>query len=154
MAAGSFSWPRRVLIGLGVIALLVMTGSTLIAVFARYFGIDAFAWSYEVAGFAFIWVTFIGVIEAELRGENAAFELLRSTFTTVRAGFALTEILLLGGIGLWLLASGVTLVHQFGLVPTPLLGWPTLVYSSAAPFLGAVLSAVALVRLAAWRHQG
>ena len=141
------------LIGLGVTALVVMAVSTLLAVIARYLGVDAFAWSYEVAGFAFIWVCFLGVIEAELRGENAAFELLRRAFLSARLGFRLAENLLLGAIGVWLFASGIALLLRFGMVPTPLLGWPSAVFSAAAPFLGMTLAVIAALRLLLLRRE-
>ncbi|WJI50348.1 TRAP transporter small permease subunit [Mesorhizobium sp. C089B] len=60
----------------GVAAFVVMFGSTLLSVIARYFEFGGVEWSFEIAGIAFIWITFIGVINAELRGENVAFEAL------------------------------------------------------------------------------
>jgi hypothetical protein len=43
--------------GLGLLALLVMVTSTLLAVLARYFQATGLEWSYEVAGLASIWLS-------------------------------------------------------------------------------------------------
>src|SRR5690606_28631425 len=43
-----------------VILLLVMTGSTLAGVFARYFLNEALTWSEEVARYSMVWLSFVG----------------------------------------------------------------------------------------------
>jgi TRAP-type C4-dicarboxylate transport system permease small subunit len=145
---------ERFLAPLGVVAVLVMVSSTLLAVLARYFGITGFEWSYEVAGIAFLWITFLGALLAELRRENAAFEVLKQAMgARLRRALDLLAILLLGAVGAGLLASGAALLQRSAFVPTPLLRWPSLVSWSAVPVLGAGLCLLACSRLWRWyRH--
>jgi hypothetical protein len=49
---------------LGVLAFLLTLGSTLCGVVARYFGVGGFEWSFELAGIAFLWMTFTGTVLA------------------------------------------------------------------------------------------
>lgn len=137
----------RVAGALGCLALIVMVLATLLAIGARYFGMTGFEWSYEVAGIAFIWVTFLGAIVAEARRENAAFEVLRDA-----APLGLRSLLgrasdgIIGIIGIVLFVSSVAMLQRSAFVPTPLLRWPGFVSSAAAPVLGAALCLIVLIR--------
>ncbi|MCB8876777.1 TRAP transporter small permease [Acidisoma silvae] len=141
-------WLRRLSGFLGCIALLVMVANTLLAVAARYFGMTGFEWSYEVAGIAFIWVTFLGTVLAETKGENAAFTVLRDALAPWLAS-ALTRAadVAIGLIGLTLLLSSIAMLQRSAFVPTPLLRWPGFVQSGAAPVLGVGLMLIALLRV-------
>lgn len=132
---------------LGCLALIVMVGSTLLAIAARYFGMTGFEWAYEVAGMAFIWVTFLGTILAEARRENAAFTVLRDALRPRLAGLlARGADIIVGLVGLALVASSIPMLERMGEVPTPLLRWPGAVSLSAAPVLGAALILIAIIR--------
>jgi TRAP-type C4-dicarboxylate transport system permease small subunit len=133
--------------GLGAMAVMVV--ATLLAVVARYLRVTGLEWSYEVAGMAFIWVTFLGAAVAETRHENAAFDVLkRAAPRPARLaldGLARAALALVGGV---LLVSGVAMLRQSALVPTPLLRWPDGVVGAAVPVLGAALSVLAARRRA------
>jgi TRAP-type C4-dicarboxylate transport system permease small subunit len=132
----------------GVAALLVMVVATLLAVATRFLGITGLEWSYEVAGIAFVWTTFLGAALAEQRRENAAFEVLRASAAPwIRALLERLTALVLLLIGVALLVSGIATISRFGWVPTPLLRWPGVVQSAAAPVLGICLCLLALPRL-------
>jgi TRAP-type C4-dicarboxylate transport system permease small subunit len=140
--------PLALLAALGVSALLVMVAATLVAVVTRYLAIAGFEWSYEVAGIAFVWTTFLGAALAEARRENAAFEVVRAAMPArMQAGLERFGALVLLSVGGALLASGIAAIARSGLVPTPLLRWPGFIQSAAAPALGACLCVLALRRL-------
>jgi TRAP-type transport system small permease protein len=141
-------WIARFATGLGLLALLVMVTSTLLAVLARYFQVTGLEWSYEVAGLAFIWVSFMGVVVAEADGENAAFDVLKLAAPR-RTCVALDDVaaLALGGFGVVLLVSSVAMLQRSALVPTPLLRLPGVVMSGAAPVLGICLIVLAVRRM-------
>jgi len=141
-------WPARLLSAAGVAVLLLMVGATLIAVVARYFGLTGLEWSYEIAGIAFLWVTFLGALVAELRHENVAFEVIKRAMSERwQRSLDVLSVLLLGLVGAVLLASGIAMLARSGLVPTPLLRWPGFVSGATAPVLAAGLFALAAMRL-------
>jgi TRAP-type C4-dicarboxylate transport system permease small subunit len=141
-------WSDRVLILLGIMATVVMLASTLAAVVARHFELGGFEWSYEVAGLTFLWVTFLGAIAAEVRGQNAAFEVIRQGFAPrVRSFLEIATSLVLGLVGLAIAVSGAAFLQRSAWVPTPLLRWPGMVGSAAPLVLGAGLCVVALARI-------
>jgi TRAP-type transport system small permease protein len=141
-------WLGHVVATAGVVALLVMVVATLLAVVARYFGVTGFEWSYEVAGIAFVWVTFLGAIVAEARQENAAFEIIRDTAKpSLKRALMILSHLVLAIVGGVLLVSSIAMVQRSALVPTPLLRWPSFVMSGAAPVLGGSLCLLAVMRL-------
>lgn len=147
---GAASWIYSGLTLLGVVAVMVMLASTLVAVVARYFEITGFEWSYEVAGIAFLWITFLGALAAEIRTENAAFELVKQAAgRRLRKLIDLGTPLLLGLAGACILASGIAFLQRSAWTPTPLLRWPGLVTSAALPALGGGLVILAIWRLGA-----
>lgn len=136
------------LTGLGLVALAVMAVTTLLAVGTRFLGLPGLEWSYEVAGIAFVWTTFLGAALAEARRENAAFEVVRARLPGAwRGGLERLGAVLLLGVGAALVASGIAALWRSGWVPTPLLRWPGAVQTAAAPVLGASLCLIALRRL-------
>jgi len=131
----------------GLLALAILVVSTLLAVVARYLGVTGLEWSYEVAGMAFIWVTFLGAVLAEARRENAAFDVLKHASPwPVRVALGWLAALVIGVVGLALLGSGVAMLQRSALVPTPLLRLPGFVVGAAVPVLGVCLCVLALRR--------
>ena len=125
-----------------------LVATTLLAVAARFLGLAGLEWSYEVAGIAFVWTTFLGAALAEVRRENAAFEVVRARLPGAwQAGLEQFGALLLFLVGGTLVASGLAALSRSGWVPTPLLRWPGGVQTVAAPLLGASLCVIALRRL-------
>jgi TRAP-type C4-dicarboxylate transport system permease small subunit len=145
--------PRRsrltgIFAGLGVIFFALMFLATMLGVVARYLGVTGFEWSFEAAGMTFVWVTFLGVLVAELRGDNVAFAALRAMLQPSRRQLLdFFEELCLLAIGLALLASGLAVLRQSGLVPTPVLRWPGGVVCGSLVICGAALAAIASLRL-------
>ena len=140
-------WIKRLSGLLGCFALIVMVMCTLLAIVARYFDVTGFEWAYEVAGIAFIWVTFLGTILAEARRENAAFTLLRDALHARAAALlAYGADAIIGLLGIALFASSIPMLQRMALVPTPLLRWPSAVSLAAAPVLGGALILIALLR--------
>lgn len=137
----------------GVIAFVVMFGSTLLGVAARFFEFGGVEWSFEVAGIAFIWITFIGLINAELRGENVAFEALNhASPPRLKAVFDAVAILALLAMGIAFLVSGVAVWQRSWMVPTSVLRLPTGVITVTVIILG--VSAVAIAVSRVWRTFG
>ncbi len=137
----------------GVIAFVVMFGSTLLGVIARFFEFGGVEWSFEVAGIAFIWITFIGLINAEMRGENVAFEALNhASPPRLKAIFDTVAILALLAMGIAFLVSGIAVWQRSWMVPTSVLRLPTGVITVTVIILG--VSAVAIAISRAWRMLG
>jgi TRAP-type C4-dicarboxylate transport system permease small subunit len=146
--------PRRILAGLlaaaGVAAFAVTLVSTLAGILARYFSVAGFEWSFELAGIAFLWTTFLGVAYAELRGDNVAFSLIVDAAPArARTALSIVSALALLVVAGALLASGLAVLQRSGMVPTPLLRWPGAVSS-----LPLILFAVAAVLIALGRLAG
>lgn len=138
---------------IGVVAFIIMFGSTLLGVIARYFEFGGVEWSFEVAGIAFIWITFIGLINAEIRGDNVAFEALKqSAPPRLKAVFDGVAVLALLGMGITFLISGIAVWRHSWMVPTSVLRLPTGVIIATVIILGAAATILALCR--AWRRFG
>ncbi|ACM29529.1 TRAP transporter small permease [Rhizobium rhizogenes] len=141
-------WLTRIFEFVGVIAFVVMFGSTLLGVIARYFEFGGVEWSFEVAGIAFIWITFIGVINAEIRGENVAFEALKhSAPPRLRAVFEAISTLVLLAMGVAFLISGWAVWQRSWMVPTSVLRLPTGVITATVLILGLSAVCIAISRL-------
>lgn len=122
----------------GVLSFAVMFGTTLLGVVARYFEFGGVEWSFEVAGIAFIWIIFIGLLNAEIRGENVAFEALNHAvpppLKRVFDGIAALALLIMG---LAFLVSGWAVWQRSALVPTSVLRLPSGVTIATILILGA-----------------
>lgn len=132
------SRPERLLQAVGVLLFLATFGAITGGVVARYFHLPGFEWSFEIAALSFVWVTFIGCVLAELRGENVRF--VGVLLLLPPAGQRALQVfgcLVLLGVSLWLLTSGWAVLERSGLL--------TLALVSAA----AMLVVIALLRL--WR---
>ncbi|NRP87447.1 hypothetical protein GFPCMMHI_03367 [Ensifer adhaerens] len=133
---------------LGVIAFVVMFFSTLLGVIARFFEFGGVEWSFEVAGIAFIWITFIGLLNAELRGENVAFEALnQSAPPALKRVFDLISILALVTMGGAFLISGWAVWQRSAMVPTAVLRMPTGVITATVLILGLGALVIGIRRL-------
>ncbi|ESY32180.1 TRAP transporter small permease subunit [Mesorhizobium sp. LNJC391B00] len=132
----------------GVAAFVVMFGSTLLSVIARYFEFGGVEWSFEIAGIAFIWITFIGVINAELRGENVAFEALNhSAPARLRGVFDILGTIALLAIGIAFMVSGWAVWQRSWAVPTSVLRMPTGVITITVLILGVSAICIAASRV-------
>jgi TRAP-type C4-dicarboxylate transport system permease small subunit len=140
-------WVGRFATVAGLVAMAVMVVATMLAVVARYLAVTGLEWSYEVAGMAFIWVTFLGAVLAEVRSDNAAFDVLKHAAPVrLQRMMAWLAALVLAVVGLALLISGVAMLQRSAFVPSPLLRWPGLVVGAAVPVLGASLCVLAVRR--------
>lgn len=139
----------RLLEAVGVMAFVVMFFSTLLGVIARFFEFGGVEWSFEVAGIAFIWITFVGLINAELRGENVAFEALNQAAPApLKRFFDAIAVLALLVMGLAFLISGWAVWQRSWMVPTSVLRLPNGVVIATVLLLGASAIVIALARLA------
>lgn len=156
-AAPAHGVAGHLLAGAGVLAFAVTLATTLTGAAARYFGLPGFEWSFELAGIAFLWTTFLGVTYAELRDENVAFSLLADRCgPTGRRRLAALAAFALLVLSAFLLASGAAAMRRSGLVPTPLLRWPSAVASTPLLVFATAAFAIAAARLArlARRRRG
>ena len=137
----------RVMSTIGVVAFMIMLLSTLSGVTARYFKLEGFEWSFEVAGISFIWVTFIGAFLAEGFGENVHFDgiLRHLSQKKQRALGVLTTAVLFIASG-WLAASTAALIERSGSVGSPLLGIPNWVTDASLGSAAVFLMLIAIVR--------
>jgi TRAP-type C4-dicarboxylate transport system permease small subunit len=148
----------NVLKAFGVVAFAVTLLATLAGVLARYLGLEHFEWTFEIAGIAFLWTTFLGVVIAEVRGENVAFTAVaqkaKGVPKRILAVLASTALVVLGAYMLW---SGLAVLARSGAVPTPVLRWPSavsigaLVVFAAAIVIVAVVHGIAALRTASRR---
>lgn len=144
------SRPERLLQAVGVLLFLATFGAITGGVVARYFHLPGFEWSFEIAALSFVWVTFIGCVLAELRGENVRF--VGVLLLLPPAGQRALQVfgcLVLLGASLWLLTSGWAVLERSGRVPTPVLRWPSGLMTLALVSAAAMLTVIALLRL--WR---
>ncbi|MFO1058674.1 MAG: TRAP transporter small permease subunit [Dongiaceae bacterium] len=140
---------------LGGIAFAAMLGATALGTIVRYLLAGGFEWSFEAAAFSFIWVSFLGVLLADLRGDNMSFDSIVAALPGgAQRGLALLRTLLLLLLGAVLLRSGLAMVAQTGATPSPVLRWPMAVTGLAVPLLGAGLIGFALARLARGLRAG
>ncbi|MBP0616873.1 TRAP transporter small permease [Jiella mangrovi] len=117
--------------------------ATLGGVAARYLGISGMEWTFELAGIAFLWTTFVGVIVAEMKGENVAFTAMSDRLRgRARQGL----VLFLGVATLWfaleLFQSALAFLERSGGAPTPVLRLPRAV--SIIPLMGAAAATAAI----------
>ena len=140
---------------LGAVAFVVLLIATGLGTVARYLVLPGFEWSFEVAGFAFVWVTFLGTILAEVGGENVALDLAdrrlgpggRRLLGALRACALLV-------VAAALLRSGLAMLARTGATPSSVLRVPIAAIHVAVPVCGLALATVAVARLAPlWRAR-
>ncbi len=133
LAAGGWK-----LFGLALLALVLF--ATAAGVFARLIGSNGFSWSFEVLAFAFIWLSVVGVILAETRGENVAFDLIDSRLPPRAArALAIARHLVLALFGLAIVQSAWAMLGRTAFAPSPVLRAPMWVAQGAVLALGAGL---------------
>ncbi|MDK1378239.1 MULTISPECIES: TRAP transporter small permease subunit [unclassified Sinorhizobium] len=135
--------PRRrglltgVLAFAGVAAFAIMFSTTLLGVIARYFEFGGVEWSFEVASIAFVWITFVGLLNAELRGENVAFEALnQASPPLLKRCLDFIAALALFAMGAAFLVSGWAVWQRSAMVPTAVLRLPSGVVTIPVIILG------------------
>ncbi|AHF79244.1 Putative C4-dicarboxylate transport system (plasmid) [Sodalis praecaptivus] len=145
------SGPRIVLAALkvmGLVLFLITLGSTLLGIVARYFGWTGLEWTFETAEIAFIWVTFIGAVLAEMRGENVRFTSAVALLPAkARHWLQLVTMLVLLAICLWLLTSGIAVWRSSAWVPTPVLRLPNGIITLSLLSFAVLLSFLSLWRI-------
>jgi TRAP-type C4-dicarboxylate transport system permease small subunit len=139
---------------LSVASLAVLFGAICLGTISRYVGIRHFEWSFELAGMAFLWVSFLGTVLAEAGGENAAYTALddrvgphgRRVLDRIRNGLVLVTCL-------YLAASTLAMLARTGLMPSPVLRWPQAVQTLPMLVAAVLVFAVAMRRLMRSRRQ-
>lgn len=132
----------------GAVAFAILFVSTLLSVVARLFALPHFEWTFEVAAIAFIWVTFLGIVVGEIRGENVSFDPVKDWFRpsirrAIDGGIAVC-VLVLGAVLLW---SGWAVWQRFGFVPTPVLRLPQGIKIASVLVLGLQLAGLGAARI-------
>lgn len=132
----------------GAVAFVIMFVSTLLSVVARLFGLSHFEWTFEVAAIAFVWVTFLGIVVGEIRGENVSFDPIKDSFRpsirrAIDCGIAVC-VFALGIVFLW---SGWAVWQRFAFVPTPVLRLPGGTTIASILVLGLALAGIGAARL-------
>jgi len=132
-----------------LLAVLVMTGLTLIQVVLRYIFRMPLVWTEEASVFLMIWMAFVGAGVAMRRGAHIAMTLLveRCSSGLARVCLSLSRVLILGFLGVvtwqgWLLAMSVGGQRSPALaIP---MSWPYLTMPLGAAFMASQLIAVML----------
>ncbi|APW39663.1 C4-dicarboxylate ABC transporter [Rhodoferax koreense] len=146
---GGRGWIKLVFEFVGVMAFVIMFASTLLGVIARYFEFGGVEWSFEVASIAFIWITFVGVVNAEMRRENVAFEAINhASPPRIKAFFDAVAAAALLTMGMAFLFSGWAVWQRSWMVPTSVLRLPTGIITATVLVLGVSAVCMALSRLA------
>jgi TRAP-type C4-dicarboxylate transport system permease small subunit len=141
-------WLGGIFAAVAVAAFLVMFGSMVLAVAARYLNITGLDWAYEVTAYSFIWVTFVGAIVAEAWGENVAFSALRGLLPPrAQRVFSIINELCLALVGCVVTVSCAMLFWKFGNVHSPMLRIPRGVVVAALLVLGVSVVLIAAIRI-------
>ncbi|WP_416356619.1 TRAP transporter small permease [Aureimonas phyllosphaerae] len=132
----------------GAVAFAILFVSTLLSVIARLFALPHFEWTFEVAAIAFVWVTFLGIVVGEIRGENVSFDPIKEWFCpSIRRGIdggIAVCVVILGLVFLW---SGWAVWQRFAFVPTPVLRLPQGVTIASILVLGLALAGLGAARV-------
>jgi TRAP-type C4-dicarboxylate transport system permease small subunit len=140
---------------LSMAALAILFAAICLGTVSRYLGLGRFEWSFELAGIALLWVSFLGTVLAEAHGENAAYTALddrvssqgRRILERVRNGLLLVTCI-------YFAASTLAMLGRTGLTPSPVLRWPQVVQTLPMLMAAALVFVIALRRLMRpSRHQ-
>ena len=111
-----------------VASLLALAGVVLVTgmgTLSRTFETNKFAWSFEVVGIAFIWITALGTVLAEGAKENVAIDLLDRALPSYKQRIlAIIRNVITTLIMLALLKSGLAMVEKTAFNPTPVMRAP------------------------------
>lgn len=140
-------WIHHAVTATAIVAFLLMTGTTLLGVVARYWLLRGFDWTFELSAILFLWVTFCGVVVAEIRRENVAFTLFIDGLST-RVGrlIALAGAVLLLWFACDLFLSAWSFAERSGARPTPVLRLPRLIQILPLMVFAGCISVIAAVR--------
>jgi tripartite ATP-independent transporter DctM subunit len=137
----------RILEAIGIVALVMSIGATLLQVFLRYVLNSPVSWSEELSRFTFIWLTFIAAAIAIRSGEmlvRVDTLILKFPLWAQRQAKNLSTLVVAG--------IGITLVVFGGEVVTDMMGqvsiameWPVSLFYAAAP-IGGVFILLNLIR--------
>ncbi|TFL11343.1 TRAP transporter small permease [Pusillimonas caeni] len=106
-----------------VVLLLIMTGSTLAGVFARYFMNEALAWSEEVARYSMVWLSFMGGGLVFRHGGHIAIDILVRKLPEGMLRhlvFGISQLIILSFLVV-LLWKGIEMLEQSVYMTTPAL---------------------------------
>jgi TRAP-type C4-dicarboxylate transport system permease small subunit len=130
------------------IALAVIVGVNLLAVFMRYVMLDSISWSEEAIRYLAIWMTFLGAASASWFDEHLDMNLLSGISNARFQAWhkAALQVLTLA-FGVLVLWQGSVYVKLNGLQTAPTTGLPMFWIYSAIAVGGLLLVLVALVKL-------
>lgn len=130
----------------GLIALAAVIIATACGVLARLIGSNSFSWSFEVLGFAFIWLSVLGVVMAEAKGENVSFDLIDKWLSPKAAyRLAIVRHVILGVFGLAVARSSWAMLGRTAFTPSPVMRIPMWVPQVSVAVLGLGLCTVEIV---------
>lgn len=111
-----------------VASLIALAGVVMVTgmgTLSRTFETNKFAWSFEVVGIAFIWITALGTVLAEGAKENVAIDLLDRALTSRKQRIlAVVRNVITTLIMLALLHSGLAMLEKTAMNPTPVMRLP------------------------------
>jgi TRAP-type C4-dicarboxylate transport system permease small subunit len=107
---------------IALVGVVLVTG---VGTLSRTFETNKFAWSFEVVGIAFIWITALGTVLAEGAKENVAIDLLDRALTSRKQRIlAVIRNIITTFILLALLKSGFVMLEKTAFNPTPVMRLP------------------------------
>lgn len=131
-------WVTAALAALAAVILVTGMGTL-----SRTFETNKFAWSFEVVGIAFIWITALGTVMAEASRENVAIDMMdRQLPPRGRRILALVRHVLTTIIMLALLMSAWAMLQRSAFTPTPVMRLPMWVQHGAILSLAVGIIAV------------
>lgn len=128
----------------GVLVLLVLSG-----ILARYIFNHSLAWSDELAGLLFVWLTMTGSVAAMRRKSHMAMGVVIKMLAPARqriAGLCVTGLVV--AFLVIMLREGIGLAHLTMGDVSPVLDLPVSLYYLSVPFAGALMLPFALRQLA------
>lgn len=133
----------RVWVAAGLLALAAVILVTGVGTISRTFATNKFAWSFEVVGIAFIWVTALGTVMAEGARENVAIDMLDQNLSPkpLRV-LRLVRHVITTLIMLAILFSGWAMLQRSAFTPTPVMRLPMWVQHGAIVVMAAGIIAV------------
>lgn len=111
-------------------------------IITRYLGHDEAVWADEVSVILFIWIIFWASSFLVRDREQITFDLCyRPLPARMKRVFAITRLILVGGIFLWALPGSLDYIHFLWRERTPVLGWRLdILYSCFGMFMIAIIA--------------
>jgi TRAP-type C4-dicarboxylate transport system permease small subunit len=128
----------------GMAALATIVVATGLGVVGRYLHLGGVTWSFELVAMAFLWITAIGTILAEVVGENVSVD---GTSVDRGAFFRVYHALVLLAVSAALVWSGWAMLRRTGFMPTPVMRAPTWTMQGVIVVMGIALGVIALLRI-------